>query len=165
MKSQDVAILLKIISKNTDNWQIAELANSMKISMSEVSESLNRSKIANLLNSEKKKVSRQNFADFLEYGLKYVFPQETGTLVRGNATAHSHPAFKAKFISEVNYVWENIKGEILGLNIEPLYVRQIEAIEEDEVFYKLLSLVDMLRIGKTREVKFAITELKKIILI
>ena len=88
MRPQDVAILLKIVSINSENWQLARLANSLRISISEVSESLNRSKIAGLIDYNKKKVSKQNLLEFLEHGVRYVFPQEPGALTRGIPTAH-----------------------------------------------------------------------------
>lgn len=163
MRPQDIVILLKIIAKHENSWQILNLANELKISNSEVSESLNRSKTAGLLDQNKKLVKRQNFIEFIEHGLKYVFPQEPGTMVRGMATAHSHPFMAAKFNSENHFVWPDANGTILGLAIEPFYKGQVMAIKEDEVLYKLLALIDVLRVGKTREVKEAIEELKKMI--
>jgi hypothetical protein len=164
MRPQDVAILLKIVSIDSDQWQLAGLANSLHISISEISESLNRSRIANLIDYNKKKVSRQNLFEFLEHGVQYVFPQEPGSMVRGIPTAHSHPFMKKKFASEMDYVWPDNNGNIMGLLIEPFYPKQVEAIHEDELFYKLLSLADVIRVGKVREIKYAITELRKNIL-
>ena len=59
MRPQDVAILLKIVSKDSENWQLAEIANSLRISISETSESLNRSRIAGLIDYNKKKIKAQ----------------------------------------------------------------------------------------------------------
>lgn len=164
MRPQDVAILLKVISLNSPQWQLANLANSLRISISEISESLNRSRFASLIDYNKKQVNRQNLLEFLEHGVRYVFPQEAGAMVRGIPTAHSHSSMKGKFISEINYVWPDSKGKIMGLMIEPFYPKQVEAVKEDEVYYKFLSLVDVIRVGKVREVKYAITELRKSIL-
>ncbi len=164
MRPQDIAILLKIIALDKEAWNMAFLSNSLQISVSEVSESLNRSKIANLIDYSKKEVNRQNLFEFIEYGVKYVFPQPPGSLVRGIATAHSHPSIKDNFVSEINYVWPDPNGEILGLAIETFYGKQAKACISDPIFYKIMSLVDMVRIGKTREVEFANYELKTIIL-
>jgi len=46
----------------------------MSLSASEISESLNRSQIVGLIDGKKKKVSRQSMMEFLEHGLRYVFP-------------------------------------------------------------------------------------------
>jgi hypothetical protein len=164
MRPQDVAILLKIVSKNSENWQLMEISNSLRISISEISESLNRSRIAGLIDYNKKKVNRQNLLEFLEHGVRYVFPQEPGSMVRGIPTAHSHVSMKKNFISDIDYVWPDNKGKIVGLKIEPFYPKQVEAVNDDETYYKLLSLVDVIRVGKVREVKFAVNELRKNIL-
>jgi hypothetical protein len=164
MRPQDVAILLKIISKDSENWQLMEIANSLRISISEISESLNRSRIAGLIDYNKKKVNRQNLMEFLEHGIRYVFPQEPGSMVRGIPTAHSHVFMKKNFISDIDYVWPDNKGKVVGLKIEPLYPKQVEAVNEDETYYKLLSLVDVIRVGKVREIKYAVNELRKNIL-
>ena len=163
MRPQDVAILLKIISLDGKPWQMAGLSNLLRISASEISESLNRSQIANLIDYHKKNVNRQNFFEFLEHGVSYVFPQQPGAMVRGLPTAHSHPSMKEVFISDINHVWPDNKGTIMGLMIEPFYPKQVEAAKEDEVYYNLLAMVDVIRVGKVREVKYAINELKKFV--
>ncbi len=164
MRPQDIAILLKIISMNGQHWQLVGLSNSLQISISEISESLNRSQFAGLIDYHKKQINRQNLLEFLEHGVRYVFPQQPGSMVRGIPTAHSHPFMKKTFMSEINYVWPDNKGEVMGLMIEPFYPKQVEGVKEDPKYYKLLSLVDVIRVGKVREVKHAIIELKKNIL-
>lgn len=164
MRPQDVAILLKIVSIGSVSWQLVGLANLLKISISEISESLNRSRLAGLIDYNKKKVNRQNLVEFLEHGVRYVFPEQPGSMVRGIPTAHSHPDMKKIFISEMNYVWPDNKGEAMGLMIEPFYKRQVEAVKEDKEYYRLLALVDVIRVGKVREIKYAVNELKKNIL-
>jgi hypothetical protein len=161
MRPQDIAILMKIVSMGNQPWQLSMLSNSLSISMSEISESLNRSRLSKFIDYEKKKINRQNLLEFLEHGIKYVFPQQPGSMVRGIPTAHSHPFLKKHFISEMNYVWPDSKGKIMGLSIEPLYPKQIHAVYESADFYKLMSLIDVIRVGKVREIKFAVEELKK----
>jgi hypothetical protein len=163
MRPQDIAVLLKIIAIDGQEWQLAGLSHALKISISEISESLNRSRIANLIDYQKKKVNRQNLVEFLEHGVRYVFPQQPGAMVRGIPTAHSHPFMKSKFMSEMNYVWPDHKGGIMGLMIEPFYSKQAEGVIEDQMHYKLLALVDVIRVGKVREIKYAVAELKKMI--
>lgn len=164
MRPQDIAILLKIIAIDGQQWQLAGLANSLGISVSEISESLNRSMIAGLIDQKKKKINRQNLFEFLEHGVSYVFPQQPGALARGIPTAHSHPSMKKNFVSTMNYVWPHNKGTVIGLIIEPFYLNQSIAVIEDQVFHKILSLVDVIRVGKVREIQYAVKELRKIIL-
>ena len=164
MRPQDVAILLKICALGEQSWQLAGLAASLRVSISEVSESLNRSQFAGLIDFTKKRVNRQNLFDFLSYGFRYVFPVQPGTLVRGIPTAHSHPFMKTQFATEMDYVWPDVKANVIGLQIQPLYPKQVEAVIEDEKYYTLLAIADVLRVGKVREVKYALEEFKKYIL-
>ena len=164
MRPQDVVILLKILTIDTPDWQYRDLAESLTISISEISESLNRSHLAGLIDVSRKKVFCQSLMEFIQYGLHYVFPQIAGTMVTGIGTAHSHSFYKKKIISEINFVWPDEDGDIRGLAIQPLYKSVTKAIKKDEALYKLLASVDIIRVGKTRETKLAIEELKKFIL-
>ncbi|HEU5292802.1 MAG TPA: hypothetical protein VFU05_19275 [Cyclobacteriaceae bacterium] len=163
MRPQDVAILLKIIALKNKEWQLVPLANELKISMSEISESLNRSRLAGLVDYNKKRPNKISILEFLEHGVKYVFPQQPGALSRGIVTAHSHPFMRKFFKSQENYVWPTRIGDVIGQVIEPFYEKQPQAASEDPEFYKLLSLVDVIRVGKVREVKIAVDELNQMI--
>lgn len=141
-----------------------DLANSLFISPSEVSESLNRSKIAALIDYKKSRINRQNFYEFLEHGFKFVFPETPNGMAIGFPTAHSHPFLKKYIRSDIEYIWPDQEGKVEGLIIEPLYKNQVKAIRNDELLYKLLALLDVLRVGKNRETIIALDELKKNIL-
>ncbi len=164
MRPQDIVVLLKIITIDGQPWQMSTLASLLFISPSEVSESLNRSRLAGLIDYNKKIVNRNNFMEFLEHGLRYVFPVQLGTMVKGTATAHSHQFMKELIVSDTNYVWPYHRGDTIGLAIEPFYKNQVDAAKNDVQLYKLLALVDAVRVGKVREIKYAIEELKKNIL-
>jgi predicted transcriptional regulator len=164
MRPQDVAILLKIVALARDDWQIQPLSNDLRISISEISESLNRSRLAGLIDLKKKRPSRMSLLEFLQHGVKYVFPQSPGAMTRGMPTAHSHPFMKKHFLSDTNYVWPDAKGEVMGQMVEPFYERQPEAARDDSKFYLLLALVDAIRVGRVRESKLATDELKRILL-
>jgi hypothetical protein len=99
----------------------------------------------------------------LEHGLKYVYPQKPGALVRGIATSHSAEPLNKIIQSEDNYVWPFAQGNLRGQAIEPLHPSVPKACLKDHVLYELLALTDALRVGKIREQKIAITELKKLI--
>jgi hypothetical protein len=164
MRPQDIAILLKIIALDKTPWQHKDLAHLLYISPSEVSESLNRNYLAGLIDYNKQKVNRYSLLEFLQHGFHYVFPQQPGGMANGIPTAHAHPYMKKYFDSELLYVWPDIHGKDRGLAIEPLYPKQTEAIKKDDELYKLLALVDVIRVGKRREINIAIKELSKIIL-
>jgi len=161
MRPQDIVVLLKIVSVKDVQWRNLDIAYDLEISPSEVSEVLNRCKIAKLIDKEKRKVHLNAFTEFLIYGIRYVFPVEPGAIVKGIPTAHSAPPLNARIVSgNESYVWPTMKGNSRGLSIIPLYKTVPDAAIKDPEFYKLIALVDAIRIGKAREVKFAIDELK-----
>ncbi len=110
MRPQDIVILLKIISKGNQPWQNKDLAAELFISQSEISDSLNRSLVAGLVNADKKKVFKKSLLEFIEYGLHYVFPAIPSTEVNGIYTAHARPFMKENFFSETAYVWPQPRG-------------------------------------------------------
>ena len=164
MRPQDIVILLKLFAMNSSDWQYRDLAHDLSISISEISESLNRSHLAGLIDESRRKVHRQSLMEFIEHGLHYVFPQAPGSMVTGVPTAHSHPYYKSKFASEMPYAWPYEGGSIRGLSILPLHNGVIKSIEKDEELYLLLASIDIIRVGRVRECKEAIKQLQKIIL-
>jgi hypothetical protein len=164
MRPQDIVLLLKVLTMPSSDWQYRDLAASLYLSISEISESLNRSYIAGLIDEKKRRVHRQSLMDFIRYGLRYVFPQVPGTMVTGIPTGHSHPYYARLFKSEMNYVWPDENGDMRGLAIQPLYGSVVKAVKQDEILYTLLASIDIVRVGRTRELRVAIEELQKIIL-
>lgn len=162
MRPQDIVVLLKIVSMHDINWRSIDIANALQISPSEVSEALNRCKIARLIDSHKRSVNVNSLKEFLISGIKYVFPTEPGAMVRGIPTAHSaFPINKHISSNEDVYVWPYAKGNKRGQAIEPLYITLPAIIKEGDLFYELLVIVDTIRIGRVREIKIAIEELEK----
>ncbi len=137
MRPHDLVVLLKIISLNKD-WLNKDLAGSLYTSNSEISESLNRSKIARLISPDKRVVFKTALYNFIEHGLKFVFPAEPGSIVRGIPTAHCAPVLKDYFISDNNYVWPSPSGKVIGHAIAPLYPNQALAVMNDEKLYAQL---------------------------
>lgn len=109
MRPQYIVILLKA-SNMPAEWQYRDLATALQMSVSEISESLQRSHVAGFVEESKRKVSRENLMEFLEHGLHHVFPAVPGTLVTGTPTAHSHPEFNSRFQAEYAYVWPDEDG-------------------------------------------------------
>lgn len=162
MRPLDVVVLLKIISYQDFDWKTRDLAYDLGISLSEISESLNRSMIGGLLDGTKKKVFKRNLFDFLQYGIRHVFPQMLGALAIGIPTAHSAPIMQEKIISEEKYVWAYLGGTMKGETIEPLFESVPKVCKNDPVLYDMLALIDVLRVGKTREIKIALQELQRL---
>ena len=151
-----------MFSLGNNHWFLKDLAHSLYISTSEVTESLIRSKIAGLIDNTKRKIFKNSFFEFLIYGLKYVFPAQPGAIVRGIATAHSAKPLSDLIISEKDiYVWQTPDGELRGQSIEPLYKTVPKAVEKDNKLYEMLALIDAIRVGRSREYNIAVKELSK----
>jgi hypothetical protein len=99
--------------------------------------------------------------EFLQYGLRYVFPQKPGAVVRGLATSHSASPLKELIQSNEAYVWPYGKGNVRGHSIVPLYPSVPEAALKDSSLHEILALTDALRIGRAREKELSLEILKK----
>lgn len=161
IKPQDILVLLKIVSDQNPKWNQKPLAEALGLSQSEVSESVARSKYAGLLEPKGKEVMKMALMEFLQYGLRYAFPQRPGAMVRGIPTSHSASPLNENIQSVEEYVWPYGKGTVRGQGIVPLYPSVPEAALKDNKLYELLALVDALRVGRAREKELAIIELKK----
>lgn len=164
MKPQDVVIIIKIISFMEKKWRMIDVAYQIKLSSSEVNEGIKRLKQSNLIYGENK-VNFINLQEFLFHGLKYCFPVKIEENSRGIATAHSSRFMKGyiESYSDSNYVWPYEYGESYGLSVKPLYKTVPQFIENDEFMYKTLAYIDVLRLGRVREVEYAQKQLEKIL--
>ncbi len=165
IKPQDIVILLKIISSGNDyghGWNTITLARSLRISQSEISESLSRSKFAGFMESGNNSIFKKALLEFLEHGIKYAFPVRPAYITRGMPTAHSAPPLCNMIVQSNDiYVWPYEFGSTQGQAIEPLYKTVPEAASDDSQLYELLIFVDAIRVGRVREKEIAKKELEK----
>ena len=162
MRPQDVVVMLKMLADAEVVETMTSIAESLCISQSEVSGALERCRIAKLVNETKKRLNVLALRDFLVSGLQYVFPAIVGPIVRGVSTYISaSPIMETVSADGESYVWPYKKGSSRGTSIIPLYSTVPEAVQKDMELYKLLVIVDTLRVGKTREREVAIKELDK----
>jgi hypothetical protein len=115
------------------------------------------------ISSSEKRVNRTALLEFLEHGLKYVFPPAQGTLVRGVPTAAVAEPLKSRLMDdgEPPTVWPYAEGKVRGISIAPLYKGAPKATLLDSKFYVVLALSDAIRSGRTRERNLAIELLEK----
>ena len=161
MKGQDIAVMLKTIILEDQGWTTTQLADELLISQSEVSKALARLKFSGLIDDSKKHPARRSFYDLLINSIKFIIPVRPGRILKGIATAHSAMPVKDKIVSKDNYIWPSVEGNMRGESIEPIYLNAPKAAKKDKKMYELLALIDVLRVGKVREVEIAKSELKK----
>ena len=113
-------------------------------------------------NELNRKPMKSAMEEFLIYGLKYAFPAIPGPISRGMPTAQSAPPMKNLLSVNSNlepYVWPYTLGKIRGISISPLYRSVPRAALKDNELYELLTLLDCIRIGKSREINIAKKEI------
>jgi len=164
MRPQDIVVLLKKMTSSGKTMLNKDIAASLGISPAEISDAMERCRVAQLVDPTKSRVNTLALKDFLVYGLKYVFPIVPGSIIRGVPTAVSASPIKEQISQSADtYVWPYKKGNMRGQSVNPLYVTVPEAVTKDEEFYHLLVIVDTLRMGRMREREIAIVELDKAI--
>lgn len=163
MRPQDIVVLAKIVALKTPKWKQLELSKSLYMSQSEISEGMNRCKLAKLVDARKKVVNKAALFEFLVHGIKYVFPLEPGRLVYGLPTAYSAACLTDLFPhqdrQEAVYVWEMEGGTVRGESIVPLHKNVALAAKEDVRLHELLALVDVIRLGLEEEQEKAVSRL------
>jgi hypothetical protein len=163
MKPQDILVLLKLLLWKKGRWTIASLADSIGLSASETHAALQRSKKNGLFDPLTEKPIKSALEELLIHGLKYVFPAEIGPRARGIPTAYSAPPLSNRIVSQKEeiLVWPSRAGQVLGSRVDPLYPSAPQAVQKDVQLYEMLALIDALRVGRVRERKLAVQELKK----
>jgi hypothetical protein len=166
LRPQDILIALKVlVSEEKPGWKQLDLAKALGLSPAEMAYSLERLRRHHFLQADKKHVNRAALLEFLVHGLKYVFPAERGAPTRGIPTSTAVALIGDIRISDDQlHVWPSSEGKRRGIAIEPLYESVPIAVSTDEKLYRLLALIDVLRVGTSRESNLAQKALEKIIL-
>ena len=155
MLGQDLAVLFKLTLETGPRVLSKKLADDLFLPPSEVSKSLARCRHAGLLflSDIEKRVNRSGLLEFLEHGVRYIFPPEKGGLVRGIPTGVAAAPLNAGFIASTDPpdVWPYSEGAVRGLAFSPLYKQAPRAALKDGELYELLALCDALRGGRARE--------------
>jgi DNA-binding Lrp family transcriptional regulator len=161
-KPQDIPIALKL-SLVSCRPSYAELAKSLGMSAAEVHAGIRRLVKAQLVDAESKQVNREALAKFLVHGVPHAFPAHLSEVTRGMPTAWAAPAMAGRIESggQLPPVWPDPEGRVQGAGVEPLYRSVPLAARNDGALYDLLTLVDAVRIGRTRERRIAERELFK----
>ena len=162
LKPQDLLVLLKLAAQPEGDHSYPRLADALSMSASEVHASVRRAAQSGLLQLPARTVNRRALLEFLEHGVKYVFPAERGGVTRGLPTSHAAPPLSRHFraSSELPPVWADPEGTLRGEQLEPLYRSVPKAARADPELYEWLVLVDAVRAGRARERELAVKELR-----
>lgn len=168
LKGQDIALVMKImVSQQLGRpLEYAVLAYELYISQSEVSKGMLRLEKAKIISRYPDKgleVHKHALFEMLVHGLKYFMTAELNIEQRGTLTAYSAPCIKQEIVSQHAYVWPYINGQDKGISLTPLYKTLPKALDRfpDKSFHELMSLLDLMRLGGSREIKIASEMLEK----
>ncbi|GAB5536719.1 MAG: hypothetical protein Rubg2KO_29680 [Rubricoccaceae bacterium] len=154
LRPQDVLVLLKLTTLWPQTWTYASLATSLGMSASEVHAAIRRTTQAGLFSESARTAIQPELGAFLIDGVPYVFYAEQGGMTkRGLLTGFAAPVLDGPDSgppSDLN-VWPDASGIDSGRIIKPLYRSVPYAARQDPMLYRLLCLVDELRIGRARE--------------
>lgn len=153
----DIVVGLRLL-QGADKFAV--IASDLGVSLSQAHASVQRLSLAQLLRPGAREVNRLNFKEFLLRGVRYAFPASPGRSVRGVPTAHSGPDLADEIDAAEAYVWPSADGDVVGCEVEPLYRAAPRLRERAPETYRLLTLVDALRVGSSRERRIAQTKLE-----
>ena len=146
---------------NNPSWNQKPVSEALCMSQSEISQAVSRCKFAGLLSPDGKTVMKNSLFELLQYGLRFIFAQQPGPVVRGIPTAHSAEPLHQEIQSDEPFVWPYAHGTMRGHSIAPLYPSVPAAALKDPSLYELLALVDALRVGRSRERELALIYIKE----
>lgn len=160
LKSQDTVLAVKYWSSTKANksYSVREIAESTGISASEVSKGCKRLTAAHLVVSRDGQVFAEIGAlfEWLAFGVRYAYPQESVGYGRGIPTSWNCPVLKSEMaLPTPAWVWPVAGGDSDGTLIKPIHDSVPFASSQDEGLYRVLSLLEAIRGGKPRELVIA----------
>ena len=163
-KPQDVVVALKLALEDSFS-SYAELGQALGLSASEAHAAVRRLADARLVDPDTKQVKREALRNFLVHGVPYAFPAIPKEVTRGMPTAWAAPAMAEKISSsdQIPPVWPDPQGQVQGAAVQPLYASVPGAARRDPELYRILALVDALRIGRARERALAEKEISQLL--
>jgi hypothetical protein len=170
LRPQEVLVACKLLVVGRADWTFASLAESLRMSTSEVHASVGRARMAGLLSpTSKPRVFRPQLLSLVTTSVRDVFFARRGAVTSGVPTATTAPCLRGLFPgSEGRFaqVWpcDSVKRASTGESLLPLYQSVPEACCMDARLYRLMALVDVVRVGEPAEQRVAVEWLKKAIL-
>jgi hypothetical protein len=160
LKPQDTLLALKYWSLNRTGQisSVRNIAASLNISAGEISKSSKRLLASHMLVERAGHLYIESGAllEWLCYGIRYAYPQESRGYGRGLATSWNCPILKSEMLPlNPAWVWAMQGGDTEGILIEPFHKSVPFAANSDDNLYRALSLLEAIRGGKPRELAIA----------
>jgi hypothetical protein len=168
LKPQDTLLALKYWSLKQSDMasSVRNLAEATGISVSEISKGTKRLKSSRLVVERSGKIHAEtgSLLEWLCFGVRYAYPQESVGYGRGISTSWNCPLLVSEVVPPTPpLVWPAPGGNAEGVLIKPFHETAPVAASRDEHLYKALSLLESIRGGKPRELAIARDLLNKLI--
>lgn len=166
LKPQDLLVLLKAAAHGGQRWTYAALGEALSMSASEVHASVRRAVASGLAVAPARGVwvpVRPALLEFIEHGVRYVWPATVGPVKRGVPTSFGAEPLRDMISAAPGEapVWAHPQGSAKGPTLSPLYRTAAAAALADPALHRLLALVDAVRAGRARERRLAASMLKQ----
>jgi hypothetical protein len=168
LKPQDTLLALKYwsLKQSDQKSSVRSIAEAIGISASEVSKGSKRLLASHLAveRSDTLYVESGGLLEWLCFGVRYAYPQESIGYGRGMSTSWNCALLKSEVVPPTPpLVWPVPRGSSDGAQIKPFHESVPFAASRDDPLYIVLSLVEAIRGGKPRELAIARDLLKKLI--
>jgi hypothetical protein len=157
LRPGDIAVGLWLARAPGAHYQ--DLARALVLGLGEVHRGVRRLEAAGLVLAGERRVNRQALLECLVHGVRYVFPAVLGRETAGIPTGGAAPGLSGKLPATPTVVWPTAEGSTRGAGLVPLYAAAPRAALADGYLYRVLALVDTLRLGQLRERRLAQTML------
>jgi hypothetical protein len=163
LKGQDVVVLVKLLGSE-EQPPVRELADQIGFDLAGTHRAMRRLDEAGLYSAGRRRVYRDAAEEFLIHAVKFSFPAQWGSEVRGVPTSWAAEPLKVELTEPAGLppVWPYSKGTLRGLGLEPLHPMVPKAALADPDLWQRLALVDALRSkDSARESRLAAKLLKE----
>jgi hypothetical protein len=168
LKAQDTLLVLKYwsLKRGGLDSSVRGISEAIGVSASEVSKGTKRLMASHLVVERAGSVLAETGAllEWLCYGVRYAYPQESVGYGRGMATSWNCPVLESEMTPpSPPIVWPVSGGDSEGALIKPIHDSVPSAARRDEYLYRAMSLLEAIRGGKPRELAIARDLLTKLI--
>jgi hypothetical protein len=152
LKGQDLLVAMKLAANVGAPWTFATLGGALGMSPSEARYALQRAAKSELVSIRTRSSILPSLLEFLIHGVRYAFPAERGRRVRGMPTADSAVPLSEHLAANPDgqMVWRYAEGTTRGESVSPIYESVPVAAMRDHKLYRLLALLDGIRVGGPR---------------
>ena len=165
LKPQDLVLALKLAVNRENSYLLATLGSELQMVVSAVHASVVRCEQARLITRSNGvlRAYRPALTEFAIHGVRYVYPAVLGPLTRGVATISAGPSLKDSFdqTKAMPTVWPDPLGDTYGTSLAPLCQNVPQACRVDQRLYDVLTLIDAVRGGASRERELATTFIRE----